>query len=190
MIAKARQIADSIRFNLIVHRLADRRYLREVMLPVMATTKPSNVMLAGVRRYNTRYPSYFDTKATAVWTLDFEPKAARFGNGSFHRTCDIKEIDKVFRGIRFDIVHINGLLGFGVNSHDDIHQMIEAVYRSLVPGGHMMLGWDADATPDPLDHPAVAEHFRHTGLVELPARHRVTGLEGHDHVFDWFRRVD
>jgi hypothetical protein len=159
------------------------------MLPAMAATEPSNVMLAGVRRYNTRYPSYFDMQSTAVWTLDFERKAARFGNGPLHRTCDIREIDKVFRGIQFDMVHINGLLGFGVNSPDEIRQMIEAVHRSLVSGGRMMLGWDADATPDPLDHPAVAEHFRHAGFGELPARHRVTGLEGFDHVFDWFKAI-
>ncbi len=187
MIQKTKQLANSIRFNLKVHNLPDRRYLREVMLPHLATANLSNVMLAGVRRYNARYPSLFNFDTTAVWTLDFDPKAAKWGNGPLHRTCDIREIDRVFRGIRFDVIHINGLLGFGVDSREDIKQMIESVHRALMPGGHMMLGWDSDATSDPLENKDILARFHHTEFGRLPGRHSVIGMEGHDHVFDWFQ---
>ncbi|MEO9591073.1 class I SAM-dependent methyltransferase [Rhodopirellula bahusiensis] len=190
IVAKTKRFADSVAFNLRVHGFADRKYLREVMLPATAEAEPSNVMLAGTRRYNTGYPKLFDQQTTAVWTLDFDPRAARFGNGHLHRTCDIREIDRVFSGIRFDVVHINGLLGFGINTDGDIKLMIEAVYRSLVPGGHMMLGWDADASPDPLENETILARFEHKEFGILPARHRVLGMEGHDHVFDWFRAAD
>ena len=156
------------------------------MLPAMAETKPSNVMLAGTRRYNTGYPKLFNQQTTAVWTLDFDPRAARFGNGHLHRTCDIREMDRVFSGIRFDVVHINGLLGFGID--DDIKRMIEAVHRSLVAGGYMMLGWDADATVDPSENKTILARFEHKAFASLPARHRVVGMKGYDHVFDWFRQ--
>lgn len=188
LLKKSKQIADSIAFNLQVQNFSDRKYLRETMLPAMADAKPSNVMLAGVRR-NVRYPSLFDSNHTAVWTLDFDPKAAKWGNGLLHWTCDIREIDRVFQGISFDVVHINGLLGFGVNSPEDIDLMIQSVQRALVPGGYMMLGWDADATADPLENNDILARFQHTGFGSLPARHSVVGMEGHDHVFDWFQRI-
>lgn len=190
IVAETKRLAESVAFNLRVHGFEDRKYLREVMLPAMAEAKPSNVMLAGTRRYNVGYPKLLDQQSTAVWTLDFDPRAARFGNGYLHRTCDIREIDRVFSGIRFDVVHINGLLGFGINTDDDIKLMIEAVHRTLVPGGYMMLGWDADATEDPLSNPDVLASFHHAGLAPLPARYSVVGCSGHDHVFDWFRRLN
>ena len=189
IVAKTKRFANSVLFNLRVHGFADRKYLREVMLPAMAETKPSNVMLAGTRRYNTGYPKLFNQQTTAVWTLDFDPRAARFGNGHLHRTCDIREMDRVFSGIRFDVVHINGLLGFGIDTDDDIKCMIEAVHRSLVHGGYMMLGWDADASPDPSENETILARFEHREFGHLPARHRVVGMEGYDHVFDWFCRL-
>ncbi len=30
--------------------------------------------------------------------------------------------------------------------------------------------------------------FEHKAFASLPARHRVVGMKGYDHVFDWFRQ--
>tara|TARA_R110002073_G_scaffold245940_2_gene408705 strand:- start:4302 stop:4502 length:201 start_codon:yes stop_codon:yes gene_type:complete len=53
----------------------------------------------------------------------------------------------------------------------------------------MMLGWDADATTDPLENNDILSRFQHAEFGSLPARHSVVGMEGHDHVFDWFQRI-
>ena len=74
---------------------------------------------------------------TAVWTIDFDPAAARFGNGQLHRTGDMCEVDQVFRGVRFDMIHVNGLLGFGVDTPESIRAMITACHRSLQPSGYL-----------------------------------------------------
>lgn len=188
MVSKLRSINAAIQFNLKVQSLPDRRYLREQMLPAIADQQPSHVLLAGTRRYTQGYPKFFDSRVTAAWTIDFDESAARFGNGPLHRTGDMRHVDEVFRGIRFDVIHVNGILGFGVDSPDDIQSMLLACHKSLQPNGYVMLGWDADRTADPLNNETVSAHFRHCAFAELPARHRVVGIEGHDHIFDWFKR--
>lgn len=188
MITKTKSVVSAIRFNWQVQSLPERVYLRQVMLPAMARMTPANVLLAGTRRYTRRYPELFDREVTAVWTIDFDPAAARFGNGQLHRTGDMCKVDQVFRGVRFDMIHINGLLGFGVDSPDSILAMIKACHRVLQPSGYPMLGWDSDRTSDPTHNKDITSRFEHTGFLDAPARHTVTGIEGHDHVFDWFRR--
>jgi hypothetical protein len=190
IVTKTKSIVSAIRFNWQVQSLPDRVYLLQVMLPAMARMKPANVLLAGTRRYTRRYPEAFDRQMTAVWTIDFDRSAARFGNGQLHRTGDICEVDRVFRGVRFDMIHINGLLGFGVDTPESVRDMITACHQALLPSGHLMLGWDADRTPDPTHNEDITLRFEHTGFLDAPARHNVTGIEGHDHVFDWFRRDD
>ncbi|MBB3209132.1 hypothetical protein FHS27_004970 [Rhodopirellula rubra] len=190
LISKTKSVVSAIKFNLKVQSLPDRIYLRQVMLPEMASTKPANVLLAGTRRYTRRYPQCFDQTVTTVWTIDFDPSAARFGNAARHRVGDMCSVDEVFHDIRFDIIHINGILGFGVDTPESIRRMIEACHRAIQPDGYIMLGWDADRTPDPTLNPDITSRFVHTAFAGLPPRHTVTGLDGYDHVFDWFRRTD
>ncbi|TWU55990.1 class I SAM-dependent methyltransferase [Rubripirellula reticaptiva] len=190
VVARTKSIVSAIKFNWQVQSLPDRVYLRQVMLPAMARMKPANVLLAGTRRYTKRYPELFDREMTAVWTIDFDPSAARFGNGQLHRTGDMCEVDKVFRGVRFDMIHINGLLGFGVDTPEGVRAMITACHRALQPGGHLMLGWDADRTRDPSHNKDITSLFEHTGFIDAPERHEVPGVDGYDHVFDWFWRRD
>jgi len=187
---KAKFVVSALKFNWQVQSLPDRIYLRQVMLPAMARMKPVNVLLAGTRRYTRRYHQVFDREMTAVWTIDFDPTAARFGNGQLHRTGDMCRVDQVFRGVRFDMIHINGLLGFGVDTPEAIREMVAACHRSLQPSGHLMLGWDADRTSDPTMNEDITSRFEHAGLIDAPARHQVTGIDGHAHIFDWFRRKD
>ena len=189
MISGIIELLRSIRFNLVVNTFEDRWYLREVMLPQMAASNPSNILLAGVRRYTRGYPKLFDPDTTKVWTIDLDPEAARWGNGSLHKTGDIREVDKYFHKTRFDAIHINGLLGFGVDSPEDIDRMVGSVHHFLVPGGCLMLGWDVDRTNDPLHNENLLSLFRHKGQWQLPARHSVLGMSGHRHLFDWFESM-
>ncbi|MFG0288348.1 MAG: class I SAM-dependent methyltransferase [Rhodopirellula sp. JB044] len=190
ILSKTKSLLSSVHFNLKVQSLPDRVYLREVMLPSMAKTKPENVLLAGTRRYTRRYPSFFAANDTVVWTLDFDPSAARFGNGPFHRTGDHCEVDQIFESVRFDVIHLNGILGFGIDTPDQVERMTEACHRALNTNGHIMIGWDSDRTTDPAENPTIISRFEHSKFADLPARHAVTGLGGYDHVFDWFRRTD
>ncbi|TWU46063.1 hypothetical protein Poly51_54580 [Rubripirellula tenax] len=188
ILERVRAVAGSIKFNLQVQSLPDRRYLRKTMLPAMAKACPANVLLAGTRRYTRRYPAAFDPHVTKVWTIDFDPGAERFGNGSLHHTGDMCEVDQVFQGVLFDVIHVNGLLGFGVNEPAEVCRMVEACHRALKPNGSLMLGWDVDCSPDPLDNPDVIRLFSHQQIGDLPARHRESRVNGFDHVFDWFER--
>ncbi|MCC9656908.1 class I SAM-dependent methyltransferase [Rhodopirellula halodulae] len=190
MLERVQSIISAIQFNLKVQSLPDRVYLREVMLPAMAAADAADVLLVGTRRYTRRYPNQFHLSRTQVWTMDVEPSVARFGNGQWHRTGDICRVNQVFENQRFDLIHLNGVLGFGVNDSEQIQGMVDACHEALRPNGYVMIGWDADRTEDPTHDPGIASRFEHADYMGLPARHRVTGMDGHDHVFDWFRRLD
>lgn len=187
---KANQIARAIWFNLRVNQFPDRQYLWRTMLPEIASTEPANVLLAGTKRYTARYPRAFNANKTNVWTIDFDARSARWGNEPFHRVCDICELLAEFPDTRFDVIHINGLLGFGVDTPQQIQKMIQSCCDVLTPAGYIMLGWDEDVTSDPLENESVVKQLRHSPFNALPARHGVTGCEGHAHVFDWFRKRD
>lgn len=187
MISKFAKILQSIRFNLIVHRLPDRRYIREVQLPACGKQRWDHVLLVGTRRYTQAYPKFF-TAPTTVWTMDFDPDAARFGNAPFHRTGDVCDLTNVFEGRRFNMIQSNGIIGFGVNSDLQIRAMVDSVYSALEDGGYWMIGWDTDRTSDPIENAYLTKRFDHTACGELPARHAVLGIEGFPHTFDWFRK--
>lgn len=118
--------------------------------------------------------------------MDLDPAAARWGHGEFHRTGDVCDLVSLFGDVRFDVVLANGILGFGIDSPEATDRMMQSVADSMQPGGHLMIGWDADRIDDPHQNDAIVSRFRPAGRGELPARHRVAGCAGFDHVFDWF----
>lgn len=187
MLDQVRRIAEAIRFRWKVRSLPDRRYMKEVMLPAIRGAKCDNILLVGTRRYTVDYPKRLQNDGTTVWTIDYDREAERWGNGSFHRTTDVREVDQVLAAGCFDVVLANGILGFGIDQPADVKAMTDAVARLLKPGGFLMLGWDADRAPDPTLNHDIRAKFQHAGLGTLPARHAVTGYAGFDHVFDWFQ---
>ncbi|EGF27958.1 hypothetical protein RBSH_02270 [Rhodopirellula baltica SH28] len=44
-------------------------------------------------------------------------------------------MNKVFRGVCFDMIHINGLLGFGIDSPKSNLDMIKGCQRTVQPRG-------------------------------------------------------
>ena len=50
-----------------------------------------------------------------------------------HRTGDTCKVNKVFRGVCFDMIHINGLLGFGIDSPKSNLDMIKGCQRTVQP---------------------------------------------------------
>ncbi|WP_146514130.1 methyltransferase domain-containing protein [Rubripirellula amarantea] len=171
-----------------VHNLPDRKYVREEILPAVKGEAFANVLLVGTRRYTVSYPAQLASPGTLVWTVDLDPSAAKFGNGKHHQVGDVCEVAELFPDLRFDAVMANGLLGFGIDSLDDIRRFADAMYESLQPGGFLMLGWDADRTADPTSNSDIAARFDHAPMAALPKRKSFVGCAGFDHVFDWFRR--
>ena len=184
------QLYEAIRFRLRVRNLPDRKYVRDEMLPVIAATNPKNVLLVGTRRYTLDYPKRLNAPGCSVWTIDLDPDAAKFGNGAFHRVGDVCNAGTEFPGVEFDVVLANGLLGFGIDSDDDIRRFIEAMTGVLAADGYLMLGWDADRTADPTRNADITAGFSHIGFASLPARQSFVGYAGFDHVFDWFQMKD
>lgn len=157
---------------------ADRRYLLETILPALRAAGPRRVLFVGCRPYTRPYQAFFDM--SEYWTLDIEPKVARWGS-ALHRTGDVRFCDAVFEPGYFDLVLLNGVLGWGVDTDADIDRTLRAVRGVMRNGGLLLVGWNQGRCADPLERPTTRKLFRHEAALGLPARRSFAGTT---HVFD------
>jgi hypothetical protein len=164
--------------NRINRAHADRRYLIETILPAFRAARPRRVLFVGCRPYTRPYEAFFED--AEYWTLDVEPKVARWGS-RLHRTGDVSMADAIFERGQFDMILLNGVLGWGVDSDEDISRTLGALWRVMQPGGLLLVGWNRGRCADPLEIPPARQLFRHGPALGLPAR---KGFADSTHVFD------
>src|SRR5687768_11038380 len=99
----------------LVARQSDRRYLREVIFPSVASAGRSRVLFVGVRGYTKSYGSIFERVGVEFWTCDIDPAASPYGAPNRHATADARRLDSAFSLQFFDVVMLNGLFGWGVD---------------------------------------------------------------------------
>src|SRR5687768_12682133 len=133
----------------LVARQSDRRYLREVILPSVASAGRSRVLFVGVRGYTKSYGAIFERAGMEFWTCDIDPVASLYGAPDRHVTDDARRLDSAFAPLSFDVVMLNGLFGWGVDLPDDMDRVLEAAAAVLCPGGLLMIGWNDERSPDP-----------------------------------------
>lgn len=171
----------------IVALQSDRRYMTRNILPTIAAAGFRKVLFVGTRGYTAAYGKMFDGTGTEFWTSDIDPDAARYGAPGRHVTCDVGEIDRHFPAGTFDLVILNGILGWGVDSRVAMRGVFRALNRTLAPGGLLLVGWNADRLADPATLPFVEALFQPTGFGHLPGRKAFSDVT---HVYRWFRKLD
>jgi SAM-dependent methyltransferase len=170
----------------LVARQSDRRYLREVILPSVASAGKSRVLFVGVRGYTKSYGSILERVGVEFWTCDIDPAASSYGAPNRHVTDDARRLDSAFPPLSFDMVMLNGLFGWGVDLPDDMDRVLEAAAAVLCPGGLLMIGWNGDRSPDPDTLPAIAL-FRPTAFSGLPHRQAFADVT---HRYAWYQKRD
>jgi hypothetical protein len=180
-------LARSVRNYLAERSLAawpDRRYLEEQILPHVVASGFSRVLFVGCRRYTRRYGRWFDGSSTDFWTVDCDPRAARFGEPERHLVCDIRAIGSRVRRESFDLVILNGIFGFGVDDEASMEETLTAIHSILIPAGKLIVGWNEGLTPDPWELDAMRRLFRRQAIAPLPERKAFPDQYGH--VYDFF----
>ena len=179
------QRAAEVAADLSVASYADRQYLERVILPAIARQKFEKVLFVGCRAYTKDYGRYFKESQTEFWTTDVDPDAARWGEKSRHRVCDVQDIDRAFAADEFDVVLLNGVFGFGVDDEAAMNRTATAIHRILGPDGILMIGWNVDRSDDPLELESVGRLFEPGPVLSLPER---KSFDDVSHVFDFVRR--
>ena len=127
----------------------DRLILEEAILPhFVRDIAVQKVLFVGCSAYTQRYKEFFMTKE--YWTID--PKHVKRKYGSERHIVDsITNIEKHVVKNYFDVVIMNGVIGFGLNRIADIEQAIAACYAILAHDGILLVGWNDTARRTPID---------------------------------------
>jgi hypothetical protein len=168
--------------------LPDREYLVSVIFRNICLRRPQKVLFVGCHPYTAKYPTFFQRAGVECWTIDIDPKMARYGARNRHFIGDVTAIDRI-QGmpLLFDVVILNGVLGFGVDTIADANRAFTGLALITKLGGLLVIGWDTDRGPDP----SQSEHLRllyrdadDNDVLLMPTR-KVIG----DHIYDLFIRT-
>jgi hypothetical protein len=165
----------------------DRVVLEEVILPYFAKEMSCQKLLfVGCAAYTQWYEELFQHKE--YWTID--PKKVKRKYGSKRHIIDsIAHVGRHVTKDYFDVILINGVIGFGLNRIGDIEQAIDACYEVLASQGIILVGWNDTTRRTPIDIRAIRaiSKLREYAFEPLHTCHyRTDG--SHRHTFSFYRK--
>jgi hypothetical protein len=165
----------------------DRTVLEELILPYFAQDMSyQKILFVGCAAYTQWYEELFQQKE--YWTIDPKKVKRRYGSER-HIVDSIAHIGRHVTKDYFDIIVINGVIGFGLNRVGDIEQAVDACYEVLARQGILLVGWNDTAQRTPIDLRATraVSKFREYAFEPLQTCHYRT--EGsHRHTFSFYRK--
>ena len=118
----------------------DRTLLENRVLPFYQLSEQhQSILFVGVNWPTQGYVRMFSHKSLV--TLDLLPSMARYGSGR-HIIASAADIDQYFEPHSLDLVVMNGVFGWGLDSTADIERTVAGFHRCLRPGGHLLVGWN------------------------------------------------
>jgi hypothetical protein len=165
----------------------DRSILEGVILPYFAENISfQRILFVGCSAYTQWYEEFFRTKE--YWTID--PKHVKQKYGSAHHVVDsITNVERYVTKNYFDVIIMNGVIGFGLNRVTAIEQAVEACYEALAWQGVLLVGWNDTTRRAPIDLRTIRAlgKFREYYFEPLQSCHYWT--EGsHRHTFSFYRK--
>jgi hypothetical protein len=122
------------------HPSDDRTMLENQILPwYQISAAHQEILFVGTEWFTHGYVRMFSHKSLS--TLDIDPAKARFG-ADRHMVGSVSELDRHVAEGRLDLVLINGVLGWGLDTLDEAERAIAGCDRCLRPGGHLVIGWN------------------------------------------------
>lgn len=117
----------------------DRRLLRHEILPALAAGEQNRRILSvGVAWYTKDYADAFEGKTFV--TMDIDPSRAPFGARE-HVTGDLRDLELHFSvEDSFDVILLNGVIGYGLDTGDDVDRGLRASAARLRENGMLVIG--------------------------------------------------
>ncbi len=165
----------------------DRTILENVILPYFdRTVSVRKVLFVGCSAYSCRYKELLENKECG--TID--PKRVKRKYGSEKHIIDsITNIGKCMVKSYFDVIIMNGVIGFGLNRVGDIEQAIDACYESLASAGILLVGWNDRASRIPVDIRSIRALIKFHEYYFRPLQTCHYRTEGSQrHTFSFYRK--
>jgi SAM-dependent methyltransferase len=126
----------------------DRRLLEQVVLPYFAAApRFGRVLFVGCDWYTSRYEKLFAGRD--YWTLEKDPRRRKHG-AARHVTDALVNLPAHFAERHFDLIVVNGVLGWGLDEPEEAERSLAACVETLREGGVLVLGWNDVAEKRPL----------------------------------------
>ena len=125
--------------------LASRQCLETEILPWLRD-RCRSILFVGTASYTCHYETLF--RADRYTTLDIAAGAAVWG-ARHHIVAPVQELSRHRLPGSFDGVVLNGVLGFGIDTEQQMRRTFEELHRALAPSGLLVVGWNTDRHPDP-----------------------------------------
>ncbi|HAM88109.1 MAG: hypothetical protein US83_C0013G0018 [Candidatus Falkowbacteria bacterium GW2011_GWC2_38_22] len=144
-----KQIYYKIKCKLITNKYADykrekyedRNVLENIIFPyVLANFNLKTVLDIGREDYQEFYNQFF--KNQELWTLDYNPEHQEFGAPRRHIIDDAGNVKKHWQDNYFDLIILNGVIGWGLNDIEKIEKALSGIIDILKPGGLLIIGWN------------------------------------------------
>ncbi len=131
-----------------IEKLPSRVFMQTSLLSALAKRGCRRMFSVGAQSYN--LPFYRDCGALdiGVWSMDYDPLSARYGAPQGHFVGDVRQVDTLVAGQKFDVIILNGIFGFGINTKENAVLTIEAIERIAAPGAVFVVGWNPGLTSD------------------------------------------
>ena len=118
----------------------DRSILECVIIPFYQLSPMHEVIVfVGTDWYTHGYTRMFSRKNYT--TIDPNPERACYG-AEQHIIDDIGNIEQYMPPGSLDVVFLNGVIGWGLNSQDEAERAFAACHRCLRKDGHLVVGWN------------------------------------------------
>ncbi|KAK9844960.1 hypothetical protein WJX74_009058 [Apatococcus lobatus] len=167
----------------------DRKVLLEEILPAIyqLSPPPKRLLWIGVQPYTLRYEYLLNSHGIEMTTLEMDLAQALYGSSLHHIVGPVQDAAKHFEASSFDVVIINGVIGWGVDSAPDIEAAFQALYTVLKRRGLLVVGynfphafahWGKDLLP----------RFSDATLGHLPHKMDLGASELH-HCYEFFRKA-
>jgi len=166
----------------------DRRVLETRILPYFAErAEYARVLFVGCDWYTKPYEQLF--AAREYWTLEVDPARRRFG-AARHVTDGLENLAAHFAPGYFDVILVNGVVGWGLNEASAVERAFEACVERLRAGGALVLGWNdlPERRPFPLEESPALRALEPLPLPPLGGARYETRTRNR-HVFAVFRKI-
>jgi hypothetical protein len=175
-----------------IEALPSRIYLQTDILSALAAAGCRRLLFVGAQSYNFPFYRACEALGVSVWSIDFDPTAARYGAPQGHFSGDICNIASLAGPLKFDAIIFNGVFGFGINTASQAIAAVEAMAKVAEKDAILVIGWNPGRT-DGQEIAAVRPRLIQSALgklpgeVEFPARGRA---QRNPHRYETFKFGD
>jgi SAM-dependent methyltransferase len=118
----------------------DRKLLQSAIFPFFAEKKDcQNILFVGWADFCQGYARAFAGKNFI--SIDPDKGKAPFAKDHQHFSLRVEDLNsQLAPGFRFDVIFLNGVLGYGTNQQDSAEEVLLSCQNLLKPGGWLMTG--------------------------------------------------